>query len=376
MINLRILPAILLAAIAVLQTSHAAEPTKPVLGDQKALIKQTPVPGIGPSGPIKKLHTDFEFTEGPVAIGEILYFTDIPKQRLYKLDATGKLSIFLEPTGHINGLFYHRGRNEIVGCEMNGRIVAIAKKAYSVDPSPQGKGKWKIKNGPLDQPDKEKQDDGHEHEGEVAVKPSSGVSATPIASQYQDQRFNAPNDLVIDRAGGIYFTDPQFRAPTPLPQEKTCVYYVDPEGAVTRLIDDLKNPNGVILSPDEKTLYVIPSGSADMMAYPVESPGKLGAGKVFCTLQQAEGKQNGGGDGLTVDVKGNLYITSRIGIQVFDPRGDLLGVIRSPELIPEQPSNCTFGGKDNKTLFITARRSVYACPMEVPGHTFPAGKSN
>jgi gluconolactonase len=142
------------------------------------------------------------------------------------------------------------------------------------------------------------------------------------------------------------------------------------------LIDDLKNPNGVILSPDEKTLYVIPSGSADMMAYPVESPGKLGAGKVFCTLQQAEGKLNGGGDGLTVDVKGNLYITSRIGIQVFDPQGNLLGVIRSPELIPEQPSNCTFGGKDNKTLFITARKSVYACPMELPGHVFPAGKSD
>src|SRR5438067_2232600 len=116
----------------------------------------------------------------------------------------------------------------------------------------------------------------------------------------------------------------------PLPQGKTCVYYAAADGKVTRLIDNLPNPNGVILSPDEKTLYVIPSGQAEMMAYPVESPGKLGEGKVFCTLKQPEGRK-GGGDGLTVDSKGNLYITSALGLQVFDPAGKLLGVIKIPE---------------------------------------------
>ena len=118
------------------------------------------------------------------------------------------------------------------------------------------------------------------------------------------------NDLVIDKAGGVYFTDPMFRAPTPLPQGKTCVYYVDAAGKVTRLIDDLPNPNGVLLSLDEKTLYVFPSGQKQMMSYPIESPGKIGKGKVFCELEQAKAGGNGGGDGGTIDVKGNVYITS------------------------------------------------------------------
>src|SRR4029077_4213053 len=121
-----------------------------------------------------------------------------------------------------------------------------------------------------------------------------------ITDKYDGKRYNAPNDLVLDKAGGVYFTDPEFRAPKPLPQEKTAVYYADAEGKVTRLIDNLPNPNGVILSIDEKTLYVIPSGQADMMMYPIVAPGKIGQGKVFCTLQQAEGKKSGGGDGLTI----------------------------------------------------------------------------
>jgi gluconolactonase len=141
---------------------------------------------------------------------------------------------------------------------------------------------------------------------------------------------------------------------------------VSPEGKVTRLIDDLPNPTGVILSPDERTLYVIPSGQAEMMAYPVEAPGKLGAGKVFCTLQQPEGRRGTGGDGLTVDVKGNLYITSQLGLQVFDPSGKLLGIIP----VPEVPANVTFGGPERKTLYVTARTSLYTVPMEVAGHAF------
>src|SRR5262249_36787334 len=146
-----------------------------------------------------------------------------------------------------------------------------------------------------------------------------------------------------------------FGAPSPLPQGKTAVYYLSPEGKTTRLIDNLPNPNGVILSPDEKTLYVIPTGQADMMGYPVESPGKIGKGKVFCTLRQPKGRKNTGGDGLTVDVKGNLYITSGLGLQVFDPSGKYLGLIE----VPEMPANVTFGGADFKTLYVTARTSLY-----------------
>src|SRR5690606_16574642 len=104
-------------------------------------------------------------------------------------------------------------------------------------------------------------------------------------------------------------------------------------------------------SPDESTLYVVPSLQKEMMAYPVEAPGKLGEGRVFATLKQAEEGGNSGGDGLTVDVQGNVYITSLLGIQVFNPQGELLGIIE----LPEQPANCTFGGPDRKTLYVTAR---------------------
>lgn len=280
-----------------------------------------PIAGIGPKGPITKVHSGFKFTEGPAADSKgNLYFSDIPNEKIHKVDAKGTLSTFVEKSNTSNGLMVSK-KGELFACEMTGQIAA-----YGAD------GKRRI-----------------------------------VADKYEGNRFNAPNDLVIDQAGGVYFTDPAFRAPTPLPQGKTAVYYVSAEGKVTRLIDDLPNPNGVILSPDEKTLYVIPSGQKQMMSYPVEAPGKIGKGKVFCELEQAKAGANGGGDGLTIDEKGNLYITSAIGLQVFDPQGKKLGVIA----FPEQPANATFGGPDNKTLFVTARTSLYSVPMDVAGHQFP-----
>lgn len=284
-----------------------------------------PIPDIGPKAPAVKLHGNLQFTEGPAADGQgNLYFSDIPANKIYKLGAKNELTVFLDPSNHTNGLMFN-GAGRLVACEMDGRIVEI----------------------------------------DVATK-----QVKALAPDYQGKRFNAPNDLVIDRSGGIYFTDPHFRAPMPLPQEKTAVYYRAADGKVARLIDDLKAPNGVILSPDEKTLYVIPSLQKEMMAYPVEGPGKLGAGRVFCSLKQPEGKDNTGGDGLTVDSKGNLYITSGLGLQVYSPKGQMLGVIE----LPEQPANCTFGGAGNKTLYVTARTSLYALEMQVAGHVFPAGK--
>ena len=272
----------------------------------------------------KKLHTGLQFVEGPAADGKgNLYFSDIPANKIYKLDTSGALSTLLEPSNHTNGLMVS-GAGKIVACEMDGRIVEI-------DPATK------------------------------AVK--------ALASEFGGKRFNAPNDLVIDRQGGVYFTDPHFRAPMPLPQDKLGVYYRSVDGKVTRLVDDLKAPNGVILSPDEKSLYVIPTMQKEMMVYAVESPGKLGPGSVFCTLKQPEGKDNTGGDGLTIDSRGNLYITSGLGIQVFSPAGKLLGILS----FPEQPANCTFGGAGNKTLFATARTSLYSVEMEVAGHVFPAG---
>jgi gluconolactonase len=283
--------------------------------------KPTRIEGIGPAGPIVKLHSGFKFTEGPAADREgNVYFTDIPNERINKVDADGKLSVFREKSNHANGLMLN-AKGEIVACEMDGQVAA-----YSPD----------------------------------------GKSRRVLADTYEGKRFNAPNDLVIDKQGGVYFTDPAFSAPRPLPQGKTCVYYIAADGKVSRLVDDLPNPNGVILSPDEKTLYVIPSGQAEMMAYPVEAPGKIGKGRVFCTLKQRKEGEKAGGDGLAVDTKGNLYITSNLGLQVFAPDGKLLGIIA----LPEQPANVEFGGKDLKTLYVTARTSLYTVPMEVQGHLF------
>lgn len=286
------------------------------------------IPGIGPVGKPVKLFTDFKFTEGPAFdLKGNLYFTDIPDNKIYKVNSKGKLSVFLEPSNHCNGLMLD-GANNLLACEMDGRLVSINLKNKKV---------------------------------------------TPLATEYQGNRFNAPNDLVVDRTGGVYFTDPHYRAPEPLPQGKTAVYYRAADGKVTRLIDNLKAPNGVILSPDEKTLYVIPSMQKEMWAYPVTAPGKIGKGRVFCTLQQQEGyKEPGrGGDGLTIDTKGNLYITSGLGLQVFSPEGKLLGIIE----VPEKPANVTFGGKDNSSLFITARTSLYRIDTKAKGHRFP-GKSS
>jgi gluconolactonase len=284
-----------------------------------------PIPGVGPAGEVKKVHGNFQFTEGPAADRQgNLFFSDVQGNKLYQVNAQGELTTLLDPSNHTNGLMVNAAGN-IVACEMDGRLVEVNPKTKEVK---------------------------------------------SLADGYEGKRFNAPNDLVIDREGGIYFTDPHFRAPMPLPQEVRGFYYRDSGGKVTRLGALDAAPNGIILSPDEKTLYVIPSMQGEMLAYPVESPGKIGKERTFCTLKQAAGKTTGGGDGLTIDVKGNLYITSALGVQVFDPQGKLLGIIE----FPEQPANCDFGGKDNKTLYVTARTSLYAVPMEVAGHVFAAAK--
>ncbi|MCA9042171.1 MAG: SMP-30/gluconolactonase/LRE family protein [Planctomycetaceae bacterium] len=281
-----------------------------------------PIEGIGPTGEVKELFTDFAFTEGPASDGKgNLYFTDIPNNRINKVDAQGALASFLEPSGHCNGLMFDQ-QGMLYASSMDGSLISI----------------------------------------NVETK-----ETTTLAADYDGKRFNAPNDLVIDKSGGIYFTDPRYRAPDPWPQGVEAVYYRAADGTVTRLLEDRDAPNGVILSPDETKLYVIPSKETTMYVYPVESPGKLGTATTFCELKQPEDiTKRGGGDGLTIDVNGNLYITSALGLQVFTPAGEHLGIIE----FPQQPANATFGGPENKTLYVTARTSLYAVEMEVAGHVF------
>jgi gluconolactonase len=274
------------------------------------------------AGQPRKLHEGFAFTEGPAYDGhKYLYFTDIPNERIMRTDLQGNLETFLEKSGKCNGLMFDADHN-LIACQMRGRLVSI-----DVDTK------------------------------EVRV----------LSDSYQSKPYNACNDLVIDETGGIYFTDPRYGAPEPWPQVQEAVYYRAPDGTVKRLAVDMNAPNGIILSPDEKTLYVVPTMESDVFAFDVLTPGVLGDRRILCELKRPADKSDSGGDGMTVDVDGNLYITTHRGVQVISPRGDLLGVIE----FAEQPANCAFGGMEMKTLFATCRTGLYAVEMPIAGHVFP-----
>lgn len=295
------------AALTFLRSGDSAEP------DVESR-KLKAIVGVGPVGEVKPFHSGFQFTEGPAAdaAGNV-YFTDPRANKIYIAHTDGKLSTFLEDTRGANGLMF----------DAQGRLVVC-----------QG------------------------GEGRVVSLDVTTIDVKVIADSFKGQRFNAPNDLVIDAHGGVYFTDPAFREGT---QDKEGVHHVSAKGEVTRVIDDLSRPNGILLSIDGKTLFVLPSGNPVVMAYSIEEPGQLGAGRMFSALERS-------GDGMTLDSKGNLYVTqpSLNGIVVLSAEGKQLGFLPTPE----SPSNCTFGGADMKTLFITARTSFYAYRMEVAGHRF------
>ena len=283
------------------------------------------IEGIGPTGPIEKVKTGFKFTEGPAGDDEgNLYFTDIPNNRIHKLDVDDNLSVFLEPSGHCNGLMVIG--DELYACEMDGRLKAINLKTK-----------------------------------EVRV----------LASEHNGKRFNAPNDLTVDRTGGVYFTDPRFRSPEPYPQGTEGFYYRAADGKVTRMDGDLPAPNGITLSPDETRVFVFPTFGPDILVYDVVKPGVLSARRVFASMKLREGESKvSGADGATVDVHGNIYATTSLGVQIFDPAGKNLGTIK----FPAKPANVAFGGKDRKTLYATAGDTLYRVPMKVAGHVFRGGK--
>jgi gluconolactonase len=272
------------------------------------------IPGIVAKGEAARVQTGFKFTEGPTADAEgNVYFTDVRANKILKIDTSGTLSTILEESQGANGLGFDARGRLIVAQGGAARVIAL----------------------------------------DVATK-----QITVLADRCDGKPFARPNDLVVDRQGGVYFTDPDPKS----------VYYVAASGQVSRIIDDLPRPNGVLLSPDEATLYVVPSGSPDVMAYPVEAQGKIGRGRVFARLEQAASGPARGGDGLAVDSQGNLYLAVPAvkAVQVVSPAGKTLGMIS----VPENPSNTDFGGKDLKTLYITAQTSVYAVPTEVKGHRF------
>ncbi len=262
-----------------------------------------------PEAKVEKLAGGFNFIEGPAADAQgNIYFTDIPNNRIHKWALDGKLSTFRENSGGANGLYFDKDGN-LLACEGGGRrLVSIDKK------------------------------------GQVTV----------LADSYQGKKFNSLNDLWIDPKGGIYFTDPRYGNRDGMEQDGEHVYYLSPDRKkLIRIIDDMVRPNGLIGTDDGKLLYVADHSDRKTFAYTVNEDGTLSNKKLFAPE---------GSDGMTIDNEGNVYLTTNA-VAVYNSKGQKIETIR----VPEQPANVTFGGKDNQTLFITARTSLYSISMRVKG---------
>ena len=268
---------------------------------------------------LETLWKDGRFTEGPAASRDgRLLFSDIPNERIVEWLGDGSSKVYLESSGRANGLMFD-GRGVLYACQGGARRVV------QIDTT------------------KEK------------------VEVQPVAILYDGKKLNSPNDLALDTHGGLYFTDPRYGRGEPLEQPCKGVYYVSAAGDVRRVIEDLELPNGILVSPDGKHLYVAENAKGEIYRYAIEGAGKIGKGAVFYRGDpELDGKR--GPDGMAHDARGNLYATYRA-VTVISPGAEVLGRIE----VPLRPANCTFGGKDRKTLYITARSSLFSIQMQVEG---------
>ncbi len=269
---------------------------------------------IAPGAKVEKLADGFKFTEGPAADADgNVFFTDQPNDRILKWSVDGKLSTYKQPCGRSNGLCF----------DGQGNLWACADEKNEL---------WRI-----------------DPKGKVTV----------VVDDYKGKLLNGPNDIWIRPDGGIYFTDPFYKRPYwkrgPSEQDGQCVYYLTPDRKkLTRVADDLVQPNGLIGTPDDKTLYVADIRAKKTYAYDIQDDGTLSGKRLFCEM---------GSDGMTIDSEGNVYLTGK-GVTVFDPSGKKI------EHIPVDArwsANVCFGGKDRHTLFITASQGLYGLRMRVKG---------
>ncbi|MGB0581463.1 MAG: SMP-30/gluconolactonase/LRE family protein, partial [Limisphaerales bacterium] len=207
-----------------------------------------------------------------------------------------------------------------------------------------------------------------QHAARNVVRTEKNGKITVLADKYDGKRFNSPNDVAVRSDGTLWFTDPPWGLRGEREVSGNWVYSLDPKtGKVQVVVKDLAMPNGIIFSPDESRIYI-----ADTGGHPRHSPPDLRntPDRVHCYAVSKKGKLgkklfhiDGGSDGMAVDVKGNLYTTHRGSVHIFNADGKRLGEIECPE----GPANCTFGGKDFKTLFITARKSLYRIRLRNAG---------
>jgi len=265
--------------------------------------------------------TGFGFTEGPLWHPDgFYYFVDIRASRLLRLALGGAPEIVREDTGEGNGTTF----------DLDGRLLMC-----------EG-GNRRITRRHAD--------------GRVEV----------LADRFEGKRFNRPNDITCRSDGSIYFTDPGLRVPlTERELPYAGVYRITPDGALT-LIVDCEYPNGLAFSPDERTLYVANTRwTAYIHAFELARDGTVTRRRIFADMSSDE--TDGVPDGMKVDIEGRVYCTGAGGTWVFAPDGALLGIIRTPEI----PANLAFGGSDLRTLFFTARTSVYTLRVKAPGQPHP-----
>ncbi|MDD2298125.1 MAG: SMP-30/gluconolactonase/LRE family protein [Fermentimonas sp.] len=268
---------------------------------------------IAENAAIHKSGTGYTFTEGPaVAADGKVYFTDQPNDRIYVWDENDGISLWLEGTERSNGMYFNN-KNQLVACaDLHNRLITI---------------------------DEDK-------------------NINVLFENYEGKHLNGPNDLWISPDDRIYFTDPYYHRnywakEHSEAQDTRGVYFLSHDGSVARVVDDYVQPNGLIGTADGKILYIADINDRKIWKYNIEPDGKL-SNKTFFAPE--------GSDGMTIDDKGNIYLTMGK-LWIYSPEGKLIQEIE----FPESPSNVCFGGINRDILFVTARSSVYTLKMNVKG---------
>ena len=280
-----------------------------------------PLSAILDATPAQRLATGFVFTEGPLWHPDgFFYFVDVRASMLYRLTPGGAPEVVREKTGGGNGTTFDL-QGWLVLCEGDNRRVT----RRGAD------GRFEV-----------------------------------LMDRFEGKRLNRPNDVVCRSDGSIYFTDPGLRVPLAEREVPHAgVYRIAPDGAVS-LVADFEYPNGLAFSPDERRLYVANTRWAQYIhLLELDGHGRMVRRRIFADMSSDE--TDGVPDGMKVDVEGRVYCTGPGGTWVFAPDGTRLGVIRTPEV----PANLAFGGPDLRTLFFTARTSVYVMRVKVPGQPHP-----
>lgn len=299
------------------------------------------VNGVPPTDDFIKDPQDLIIIEGPVWIGDALYVSEIENGPQFGGGFGG-------PGGGGSGMSKAAPAGRVLKVTTAGAVSVLApdvgSNGLAVDPS----GKLVACS--------------HKLGGILRIDLSSGSSSDWVTS-YMNARFDSPNDLAFGRDGTLYFSDPDYQAPSPVPQAKTGAYRVAPGGSsATPIAEGKQQPNGITLSPDGSKLYL--SASDGVYVYPVMADGSLGSGTRF---------GNASSDGMAIDCAGNLYTAANQNVTVLDPTGKELARISVGSV--QSVSNIAFGGADHKTLYITAlgasgQAGLFKLQAAVPGFPY------